>query len=568
MVESSALPRRLRVFLCHSSGDKDEVRTLSSRLARPAFHLWLDEIDLLPGQFWQREIQKAVHESDVVLICLSSASINKKGYVQKEIKFALDAADEQPEGTMFLIPVRLENCKVPDRLSDWQWVNLYEANGFERLVTSLQRRAHELGIATEEQPKAGDVNQPTPVHTASHQISQSEPSLPSHSSPSERLTPTERAKRKKRRRWAFKIASIVVISALLIGVIWFLAQGLLSVKSSATSTMHHNLGLTLANDRKYAEAEIQFREALKNNPNSSFIYNDLGQALWSQRKFAEAEAAFRQAIRIDPNYSIAHQGLGQALNELKRYQEAEAAFKEAIRLVPSYAEAHNNLALALFYQERYREAEDHFRRSIQLDSRFPDPYNGLGMTLNKQGRYPQAAAAFKDALNRYNFPPSRNGLGMALMEQNDISGAVAEFREATRLDPNLAEAHYNLGVALLLQGKDENAEVSLRNAVRTDPNYSNTARFHFLLGLSMGRYQQKFAEASDQFRLAAKLNPNDPIAHNALALTLVALNRELEAELAFKEVSRLDPNFVMFKTLDELRDSQLDKRSPHARKPQ
>lgn len=41
MTEPAALPRRLRAFLCHSSGDKDVVRTLSSRLERPAFHLWL-----------------------------------------------------------------------------------------------------------------------------------------------------------------------------------------------------------------------------------------------------------------------------------------------------------------------------------------------------------------------------------------------------------------------------------------------------------------------------------------------------------------------------------------------
>ncbi len=543
MTEPSALPRRLRVFLCHSSGDKDVVRALSSRLMRPAFHLWLDEIDLLPGQFWQREIPKAVHESDVVLICLSSGSINKKGYVQKEIKFALDAADEQPEGTIFLIPVRLENCKVPDRLSEWQWVNLYEANGFERLVASLQKRAHELGIATEEQPNTADSN-----HTVLQQVSPSE-------SPSEPLTPTERAKPK---RWlsAFRIASIVVISALLVGAIWFTVQNLISRTSSGTSTMHHNLGLTLANDRKYAEAEIEFREALKITPNSAVVHNDLGQALGNQGKFPEAETEFRQAIRIDPNYYIAHQGLGQTLNELKRYQEAEAALKEAIKLVPNYAEAHNNLAFALFNQDRYPEAEEHFNRSIELDSRFPAPFNGLGMVLNKEGKYPQAAVAFRSALARYNFPPSHNGLGMALLQQNDIPGAVAEFREAARLDPNFAEAHYNFGVALLLQGEDENAEVALRNAVRSDPNYSNTARFHFLLGLSLCGRQQKFAEASDQFRLAATLNPNDPIANNALALTLAAQKRDLEADLALREARRVAPNFVMFKTLDELRNSR------------
>jgi hypothetical protein len=58
--------------------------------------------------------------------------------VQREIKYALDIADEKPEGTIFLIPARLENCRVPDRLSGKQWVNLFEEKGFERLIKSLE----------------------------------------------------------------------------------------------------------------------------------------------------------------------------------------------------------------------------------------------------------------------------------------------------------------------------------------------------------------------------------------------------------------------------------------------
>lgn len=66
--------------------------------------------------------------------------------MQKEIKVALDVADEQPEGAIFVIPVKLEECDVPDRLSAWHWVNIDDAGGYERLVTSLLSRSIELGI--------------------------------------------------------------------------------------------------------------------------------------------------------------------------------------------------------------------------------------------------------------------------------------------------------------------------------------------------------------------------------------------------------------------------------------
>jgi len=138
----------LRIFLCHSSGDKPAVRELYHRLRSAAFYIapWLDEEDLLPGQRWEDEIPKAVRESDVVIICLSRHSINKKGYVQKEIKFALDVADEQPEGTIYLIPVGLEDCEIPQRLKHLHCVNLQESRGFEQLMRSLKVRAENLGI--------------------------------------------------------------------------------------------------------------------------------------------------------------------------------------------------------------------------------------------------------------------------------------------------------------------------------------------------------------------------------------------------------------------------------------
>jgi hypothetical protein len=128
----------IQVFLCHASDDKPAVRDLYGRLQRDGFRPWFDEHDILPGQQWESEIRKAVRRSNAILICLSQRSTNKSGYVQKELRFALDIADEKPDDVIFLIPVRLENCTVPDRLQRFQWVNLYSEDGYERLTASLR----------------------------------------------------------------------------------------------------------------------------------------------------------------------------------------------------------------------------------------------------------------------------------------------------------------------------------------------------------------------------------------------------------------------------------------------
>ncbi len=145
--------RALRVFLCHSSSDKPAVRRLYNRLNREGIDTWLDEKKLMPGQDWNLEITKAVRSTDIVLVCLSRGAVNKAGYVQKEIKYALDIADEQAEGTIFIIPLKLEECQIPDRLRRYQWLNFYEKNGYSRLLQSLYHRANSLGISMKQNTK-------------------------------------------------------------------------------------------------------------------------------------------------------------------------------------------------------------------------------------------------------------------------------------------------------------------------------------------------------------------------------------------------------------------------------
>jgi TIR domain/Effector-associated domain 1 len=146
---SGAAGRKLRVFLCHSSADKPVVRELHQKLIADGFQPWLDEVDILPGQDWDLEIKRAVRHSDVVVVTLSQGSVDKIGYVQKEIKMVLDLADEQPEGAIFLIPLKLENCQVPDRLSRWQYVDYYTdpVAGYQRLLRALRQRTKDLKLS-------------------------------------------------------------------------------------------------------------------------------------------------------------------------------------------------------------------------------------------------------------------------------------------------------------------------------------------------------------------------------------------------------------------------------------
>jgi formylglycine-generating enzyme required for sulfatase activity len=146
--------RPLSVFLCHASQDKPIVRELYKQLsAEKWIDPWLDEENLLPGQDFDFEIKKAMRDADAIIICLSKVSVTKEGYVNKEIRRALDVADEKPEGTIYVIPLRLDECEPTfDRLKRLQWADYFSPNSHEKLIKSLRARATALKIKIPETP--------------------------------------------------------------------------------------------------------------------------------------------------------------------------------------------------------------------------------------------------------------------------------------------------------------------------------------------------------------------------------------------------------------------------------
>lgn len=135
----------LKIFLSYASSDRSQVQKLYEHLVGLETDPWLDVENLLPGQDWKMEIQKALDDADVILLCLSKQSVSKEGYVQKEMRLALDRGLEMPEGEIFLIPARLEECELPFRLRDYQWVDLFTEGGVRKLIKSLNLRAERVG---------------------------------------------------------------------------------------------------------------------------------------------------------------------------------------------------------------------------------------------------------------------------------------------------------------------------------------------------------------------------------------------------------------------------------------
>jgi hypothetical protein len=130
-----------KVFLSYAREDGLAARKLFYDLGQAGVEVWFDEESLLGGQNWKLAIRRAIKGCRFFIALLSTKSISKKGYVQKELKEALEVLDEYPPSQIFLIPVRLDDCHPTDmQLHDIQWIDMFPSwdDGLARILRAVR----------------------------------------------------------------------------------------------------------------------------------------------------------------------------------------------------------------------------------------------------------------------------------------------------------------------------------------------------------------------------------------------------------------------------------------------
>ena len=137
---------RPRVFIAYATEDIATAEQLFDALRARGYAPWLDRRKLLPGQNWPRRIEEAIASADFFVACFSSRSVKKRGGFQAEVRYALDCARRLPIDDVFLIPVRVDDCRVPVRIQrETQYVDLFPdfEGGLERVVETIETRRRE-----------------------------------------------------------------------------------------------------------------------------------------------------------------------------------------------------------------------------------------------------------------------------------------------------------------------------------------------------------------------------------------------------------------------------------------
>jgi WD40 repeat protein len=125
------------IFFSYASEDGKDVATICDFVKENGFKIWIDKESLIPGQDWDYEINMAIDAASVCLVFISNYSVEKTGYVNKEIKKILDRMDTLPEGKILMIPIRLDSCPIPRRLKKWQVLDYFHPQFRERLISAI-----------------------------------------------------------------------------------------------------------------------------------------------------------------------------------------------------------------------------------------------------------------------------------------------------------------------------------------------------------------------------------------------------------------------------------------------
>jgi len=247
---------------------------------------------------------------------------------------------------------------------------------------------------------------------------------------------------------------------------------------------HYDLGNAFFDERRYCEAEGEYRRAIELDPSHAPSHGNLirawkalegkpeemlrsyaalmgarfettsaaqleaGRLWWEMGKPAEAVAAFRKAAALDADDPIGHFNLAHALEQSGKPDEAVAEYKRAVELAPNYAKAHNNLAF--LYEKRDREtlALFHYQQAVKFAPDYALAWNNLGILYGRRGMHRLEVEAFrrqvrltpKDPLAHFN-------LGVAYHRTREYRAAIACYRKSLELKPDDKPTHWQLAQA-------------------------------------------------------------------------------------------------------------------------
>jgi len=166
-------------FVSYSRRDEAFAARLGIDLRAQGVEIWLDQLDIRPGEPYDQAIQRGLHEAQTVLLLLSPASVQSEN-VRNELELAKSKRKQ-------IVPIKIAPVdELPLDLGRLQFIDFTHgyASGLRRLVGALRgagSRTEELRAVVERTTPAHHQPYPPAQPPPQAQYSQGQYSQPQHS---------------------------------------------------------------------------------------------------------------------------------------------------------------------------------------------------------------------------------------------------------------------------------------------------------------------------------------------------------------------------------------------------
>jgi tetratricopeptide (TPR) repeat protein len=348
---------------------------------------------------------------------------------------------------------------------------------------------------------------------------------------------------------------------------------------------NYEQGIKALDEKRYDAAIESFTKAAADDPKDYTAYFNLALAYSLQSKDAEAVPAYKKTLELKPDLYQANLNLGITLLRMKQNAEAVSYLASAAAAKPNEYRPNYNLGAALLGAGEAEKSQQAFTAALAADPKSPDAELGLAHALARLNNASEAEAHYRKAASLN--PAYRNDLlelGSLYEAQGQSKEAIGIYQEF----PENAAAQERLGVLLIGSEKPGDAIPHLEFAVSKSPTAANRAALataylknnqpdkalplaeqmlasnpnDFDIRMLRGRIlrdQRKFAEAAQDFQIAAKLKPDSSQAWSELAVSLVLAENFEPALGALDRVAALGaekPGHVYWRALvlDKIND--------------
>jgi len=166
------------VFVSYARPDLHGASAIVNLLRDAGVRTWFDKKDLKGGQKREDVVTQKIGDASLVLVCLSTTAADHGGFFHEEIEFAVREAMNLPKRKVFIVPVRFNDCAIPDKLHHLHAVDLFASSGSYNLLNSVgdalnlgvraRSEAHNIFAAAIEELNSGRGSRPSPGEEAAH----------------------------------------------------------------------------------------------------------------------------------------------------------------------------------------------------------------------------------------------------------------------------------------------------------------------------------------------------------------------------------------------------------------